>query len=310
MIITVTLNPALDKTLEVAAFKVGQHARATRTGLLPAGKGINVARGVQRLGVSCVATGLVGKNEMPLFAEQLSRDKVHANLCTVDGLTRTNTTILDPEEGTTTHLREQGFQVVPEDLQKLKTVLSEELNRPKGSVWISFCGSLPPGISLDEFVELIRICATDASVIVDTSGPALRASIDSGVVNTVKPNIAELGEYFELELQVEDAVEKCRELLSLVPTVLLTAGAEGAYLVREGETLGVSCNLPADDVKNTVGTGDAFLAGWFSALESGSEGRAALFRAVAAGAAAARSETTVGYHLADIEELLPECREL
>ena len=96
MIVTVTLNPAVDKALEVPGFAVGAHARALVKSLLPAGKGVNVARGVARLGGRAEATGFIGRNEERMFVESLAQEGVPAEFCAVSGLTRTNTTTPRP----------------------------------------------------------------------------------------------------------------------------------------------------------------------------------------------------------------------
>lgn len=306
-IITATLNPAVDKALVVPGFRVGQHARATVRAVLPAGKGINVARGLARLGAAAAACAFVGRDEDRLFTESLRAEGVETCFCTVAGRTRTNTTILDPQSRTTTHLRERGFQVSAEEAEALSAALTGWLGT-KEEPTVVFAGSLPGGVGPDDFAALIRACAqAGARVVVDTNGPALCATLESGAVDTLKPNLLELGECLGRPVGRNEALDAAGELLDRVRTVLLTLGAEGAFLVRRGTAVGRRCAVESSRVRNTVGCGDAFLAGWLYGEQVCADPADALRWAVAAGAASALSETTVGYTLADVRALLPRC---
>jgi len=182
MVITVTLNPALDRALEVKDFRVGDHARAVLRALVPAGKGINVARGVARLGGRATACALVGRGEMERFRAVLEADGASHILCAVRGVTRTNTTILDPAGGTTTHLREEGFTVRAAELERLRRRLVRAVAeaRAAGPVSVAFCGSLPRGLKTSDWLGLLAACRrAGASVLVDTSGEPLRAALQT-----------------------------------------------------------------------------------------------------------------------------------
>ncbi len=310
MIVTVTLNPAVDKALEVPGFKVGAHARAEVRSLLPAGKGNNVARGIARLGGEVIASGFVGRDEESLFAGSLAEDGVETRFCAVAGRTRTNATVLDPEARTTTHLREPGFRVTDEDRRGVEGLLTQLISG-RSAATVVFAGSLPPGFTPGHFTGLIGKCAeAGARVAVDAAGPALRSAVDSGAVETIKPNLRELGQLCETEVDREGAVAAARGVLGRVETVLLTMGEEGAFLLREGLTLGRRCALDDYEVGNTVGCGDAFLAGWLRGGQLSEAPAEALCRAAATGAASAASETTVGYEPGDVEELMRRCEPL
>ncbi len=310
MILTVTLNPAIDRALEVPGFRVGAHARASVLSLLPAGKGNNVARGVARLGGRAVASGFVGREEEALFARSLAEDGVAANFHAVEGLTRTNTTVLDPEARTTTHLREEGFEVSEQDRAGLTGALLDWIGQQPGAP-VVFAGSLPPGMAPEHFSAMLAACAeAGADLSVDTNGPALRAAFESGAVAALKPNLDELEELAGREVPRRQVVQVARELCDRVKTVLLTLGADGAWLLRQDAEFGFRCPLARDEVRNTVGCGDAFLAGWFRAGQRGVAPTERLRWAVATGAASAMSETTVGYTLDEVQRLLARCEEL
>lgn len=314
MVITVTLNPAVDRALEVTGFRVGQHAQARLVAVAPAGKGVNVARGLALLGSRAIVCGLVGRAEEQAYGESLGRDGVPCAMCPVDGITRTNTTILDPQSGTTTHLREQGFTVNSDDAGRLRASMAHTiagLRREHEHVRVVFAGSLPPGLGPADLVGLLSLCAQEgSSVVVDTSGEALVAAVESGYVDTIKPNLIELGQCLGEEVCAQTAPARAAELLGRVRTVLLTLGSDGAYSVRPNGTEGMACRMDPVLVRNTVGCGDAFLAGWLYGLESSGDASTALRWAVAAGAASAMSGTTVGYTRENVEGLLDHCAPL
>jgi fructose-1-phosphate kinase PfkB-like protein len=174
-----------------------------------------------------------------------------------------------------------------------------------------FCGSLPPGVSPDVFTDLLTHCREQgARVVCDTSGEALHAAIESGSVHTVKPNLSELSQCLGEEVGPETAPHDARALLGHVKVVLLTLGRRGAHVIEAGTELGMCCPLSAKEVNNTVGCGDAFLAGWLDALENGADLASALKQAVSAGAAAACGATAVDYTRCCVDARMDQCQEI
>jgi len=311
MIVTVMLNPTIDKTLECPGFRVGTHAKVRLRALVPAGKGMNVARGLAALGSEAVACTLVGKNEKKIYAERLQAEGIRGHFVLVDGLTRTNTTVLDPVNRTTTHLREEGFEVGREQLSQMRRLLRDVMARHASGgqgVRVAFCGSLPRGVEPSDFASIVvESHERGAQVIVDASGDALRKAVASGAVHTIKPNLLELAECLGERVEPDRAPDRASELLDRVDTVLLTLGADGAYVIREGQKYGQRCPISPQEVRNTVGAGDAFLAGWLRGCELSDDLAERLRWAVAAGAACVRSETSLGYSLGDVKGLLALC---
>jgi len=296
-IITVTLNPAVDKVLRVPGFHVGGHMQAEPVSRAAAGKGVNVARGLARLGVSVEVCAFMDVETERMFTESLAGEGVSVHYCTVPGRVRTNTTIFDPVARTTTHLREPGFTVSAADVDRMGALLVTRI-AAHGECVVVLSGSLPPGMDVDAFVALLRRCAeAGGQVVVDTSGPALRAAVDSGVVSAIKPNAEELP-------------EAARELIGRVDMVLLTLGAAGAWAVDAHGATGRCCALAESELGNTVGCGDAFLAGWLHGRACGESVASALEWGVAAGAAAAMSCETVGYAAVDVQRLRKRCKAL
>lgn len=283
-LITVGLNPAIDRIVEVPGFRVGGHRPMTPLRRHPAGKAINVARALAILGRSSMATGFVGRREMAEFQAFLDRvagPHIACRFLPVEGATRENLTILDPQQRIDTHLREPGFTVTAGDAARLSGVL-DELAEP-GAV-ICFSGSLPPGLSVDQFLAMLSRCIDrGAKVAVDTSGPALAAAVTLPLW-LVKPNREELA---SIAGDTDRPADAARELSRRITYVLTTMGADGAALVTGEQAWHAHLPLDAGQVVNTVGCGDCLLGGFLAALWDGAAGDEALKRGLATGAAKA-----------------------
>ena len=270
-VVTVTLNPAVDRVLEAPGFGIGKHVKARRIALYPAGKGINVSRVLATLGTRSVATGLVGRNELAMFEEHLERTgegRVVCQLLIVRARTRDNTTIVDPVEDTETHVRDEGFQVQPEDVARIGSKLAM-LARP--GVMMAFCGSLPPGLEPGDFAAIVRRCRDlGARVVVDTSREALEA-LRGERLWMAKLNAAELETLAQrptgtLEETIGAARALCTRTGGVVDHVVATRGADGAVLVGEGHAMRGWVSVHPGRIVSTVGCGDSLLAGMLSVL--------------------------------------------
>ncbi len=307
MICTVTLNTAMDRVLSAPGFSPGSHVKARLLSSLPAGKGVNVARGLARLGSGAVCCGFAGKDQLSFFQNSLARDGVECRLTPCDGQTRFNTTILDPVGKTSTHLREPGFNISRAELQELQNDLDAVMEGGRVKA-VAFCGSLPPGVEAADCLRLFDIAAGgDRELIADISGAEGTRLIKSGLVNTVKPNLEELQQFLDKDVSADDAPKAARELLDCVDTILLTLGAHGACLITADEMLKVSCPVDPALVINTVGCGDAFLAGWLACGQAGMPRKDRLAFAAACAAAAAQTETSACYSPGSVHRLLNIC---
>lgn len=288
VIVTVTLNTSLDRTLEVPGFAVGGHLRGRVVRVQPAGKGVNVSRCLARLGVPSVVSGLVGERELPLFEESLSGTAASAGLVPVADATRTNTTILDPELGTDTHIREAGFAVQPDELAALGETLA---GLASDEAVFAFCGSLPPGLSPARLSALFAVCAAGGGrLVADLNGGDLGIALHAGVL-AAKPNVEELGEVVGRDLATAsegELVDAARGLCGRAGTLLVTRGADGALAVRPDGAFAAAADIEAP--RNTVGCGDAFLAGYLAGLSRHEPLAECLRLAVACGAANALSD--------------------
>ncbi len=284
-IVTVTLNTSLDRTVEVPHFAVGGHLKGTLLGIQAAGKGVNVSRCLGRLGVPSVVTGLVGAREGEFFTESFADAPATVALLPVDAPTRVNTTILDPAQATETHVREAGFQVQVGDIQALRERLS---GLASSDTVVVFCGSLPSGLTGEDLGSLIAACKDGGARIgADLNGPQLAVAVAAKPL-LIKPNVAELGELLGRDLSdaSEDAlVEAARSTCDRVDTVLLTRGRDGALAVTAPRALAATADV--QEVRSTVGCGDAALAGFLAELWRERPLDACLASAVACGAASA-----------------------
>lgn len=293
MILTVTLNPSLDRTIEVASLEPGAVNRALRTRLDPGGKGVNVTRALLANGHDSRAVVPLGGPDGAQLLALLEAERVLVSSVPVAGHTRSNVTVAEPD-GSVTKLNEPGASLTPAELETL-TGLVLELSAPGD--WVVLCGSLPPGVDEGEYAAMTRLLrGSGRRVAVDTSGPALRHAVEARP-ELVKPNREELTEVVGRELScLADVLAAAHEIHERgVEHVLVSLGADGAALVGPGEGPDLVGTSFVADPRSTVGAGDAFLAGYLSALSTpadpspGADGRALTLRtALAWGAAAVR----------------------
>lgn len=280
MIVTLTANPSVDRTVEVARLHRGGVIRARSHRLDAGGKGVNVARALAGHGHKATAVVASGGHEGARL-ETLLKCTPGLDLLAVPiaGAVRANVTIVEAD-GTTTKLNEPGPPLSAAELAALADTLAGAADRAD---WVVLCGSLPPGAPLGWYAELVEALAGDARrVAVDTSGAALAAAVGAGP-DLVTPNREELAELAGHRLGSLDDVVRAAERLRRqgVAAVLASLGADGAVLVDD--TGAWHASAPRVVPRSTVGAGDAALAGF---LAAGARGSRALAEAVAWGSAA------------------------
>jgi 1-phosphofructokinase len=292
MIVTVTFNPSLDRSIEVGTLERGEVNRATSASLDPGGKGVNVSRALLANGVPSCAVVPCGGDEGGQLIRLLVAEGVDVQAVPITGPTRSNITITEPD-GTTTKINEPGPALSPVEFA---AVTDQVLAAAGPDGWVVACGSAPPGLPTSAFAEFChRVVGAGLHLVVDTSGPALRAAAVAGAA-LLKPNRAELAEAVGRPLaSLRDVVEAAHELRSWgARAVLASLGADGAVLVDEHG--GVAGDAPVARPRSSVGAGDALLAGFLAVTvasaavkqtESHTSGsRRALHEALAWGAAA------------------------
>ena len=300
MIYTVTLNPALDRTLHVESLAPGQSTRIRSEARFAGGKGIDVSRALREMGSDSVALGLVGGFDGKELEGRLLLSGVACRFTHIANETRTNIIIQDESNGTETALLARGPEVQPSELMDFLSVL-EKL--PDMSFLI-ISGSLPPGLTPEVYSRMISIGnQRGAKVVLDTAGDALRQSIRAHPA-VIKPNRFELAELAGKALpDIRAIAEYAAELHHMVETVLVSLGADGILMTTRGQV--VHARPPRVAVKSTVGAGDCAVAGFVHGLAIGESCIDALRRAVATGTAATLNPGTGLCRCADVDDILP-----
>ena len=280
MIVTLTPNPSVDRTIEVDALHRGAVLRATATRVDPGGKGVNVSRALAANDRETTAVLPAGGWEGDQLAALLAARQVPVVLVPVAGSVRANVSVVEPD-GTVTKLNEPGPRLSAEEVE---AVTAATVKAAADAEWLACTGSLPPGAPIDLYARVVeRLGSASVKVAVDTSGAPLMAALEAGP-DLIKPNREELAEATGRQLlTVGDVVEAAEELRSRgVGAVLASLGADGAVLVdATGATFG---SATVERPRSAVGAGDSMLAGF---LAGGGSGPAALAEALAWGAAAA-----------------------
>lgn len=289
MIVTVTLNPSLDRTVEVQRLQRGSVLRTSAPIFEPGGKGVNVTRALTKNGVESIAVLPVGGSEGAELSALLDLAGVAARYVPVAARTRSNLTIAEPS-GTVTKLNEPGSALSDRDFALLTEMLVSSISTGD---WVVISGSFPPDNSADQLSELM-LSATrrGAFVAIDTSGDALLASL-SAHPRLIKPNRIELAEAVGRDLDsIFDVVSAAEQLRGLgADLVLVSLGADGAVLVSDAGVLVGESTITRQ--RSTVGAGDSFLAGFLSRFSvDDSDLNAAMIEALAWGAAAAEMDGT------------------
>jgi 1-phosphofructokinase len=281
MIVTVTLNPSLDRTIEVAELTRGAMVRASATRLDPGGKGVNVSRALAAHAIATSAVVPLGGPEGAQLTSLLAQEGIDVCPVPVSSPTRSNVSLVEPD-GTVTKINEPGGTLTADDLDE---IVSAVLAAAGTADWVVACGSLPPGVPHTFYGRLGRLL-TDRGVrfAVDTSGPALTAALGSRPA-LVKPNRGELAESVGWRIDTLADVVRAAEAVRAAGAgaVLASLGGDGAVLIDgQGVRYGES---PVDRRRSAVGAGDAMLAGF---LAAGVTGRDTLVEALSWGAAAVR----------------------
>ena len=303
-ILTITLNPALDLTVEAPILTLGTVNRVRATQLEPAGKGINVARVLARLGHDITVSGLLGDLNPAPFERLFAEEKLTDRFVRVSGFNRINTKIAE-SEGRVTDLNGPGFAVPSDALHRLKVQLEGLLD---GQDAIVIAGSLPSGMPTASLTELIRYTgAAGKPVWLDTSGAAFNAGIEA-VPGGVKPNQDELGEWAGEPLHdLTSLGEAARHLQQGgINNVVVSMGAKGVLWLEPG--CGWLASSPEVDVVSTVCAGDTLLAGLLHGQLSGLSPQNTLRMATALAAESVRHIGVGDPDAADFDQLQQQTR--
>ena len=270
MIVTVTPNPVLDRTMTVPEIIFDEMTRATSVRVDWGGKGFNVSRVLLALGVESVAMGFVGGATGQRLASGLADLGIRTDFVTIAGETRTNVVITDAGARHYVKVNEAGPTVTSEEIARFMDKVRERAaggeERAAGDTWV-LSGSLPPGVPPDFYATLIGLLqARDVRVLLDASGDPLRLGCEAGPF-LVKPNAVEAEALTGVPITSrDDALRAARAILRLgAAQVALSLGADGLLLATQNEA--VLATPPTVTIENVTGAGDALLAGITYALE-------------------------------------------
>lgn len=258
MITTITLNPAIDKTIHLDTLHVGSLNRTPYAREDLGGKGINVARLLSGYGIPTNAMFLAGKENWEYFEMLCNKESFELIPFFVNGRTRTNIKIVEFMTKCTTDINESGFTV---DENAFSQLMEEAINLARISEYVVIDGSLPKGLPADTYRKMIQELKPITKVVLDADGEALLSGMQAGPY-LIKPNIHELEGCLHTTFQnSEEIAQAARNLIKLygISIIVVSLGEEGSMLVTDKDTY--RAGIVPVEVKSTVGAGDAMLAG-------------------------------------------------
>ena len=257
MIITVTLNPAIDKTVTIPNFNAGEVNRIETLRSDVGGKGINVSKCLKELGCESMAAAFWGGDAGRSGEAQLQQSGVESLSVFIEGTTRTNMKIIDPEQSKNTDINEPGPQIKPEELEQLMQKLDEKLTQ--GDILV-LAGSIPTGIGSNIYQELTtRYKEKGVKIFVDADGISFAKALEA-VPYLIKPNIDELSRFAgEKITDIRGILKTVKPLLqSGIQKIVVSMGGQGAVFIQKGRIFIASgIQVP---VLSTVGAGDSMVA--------------------------------------------------
>ncbi len=308
MIITVTMNPSIDLTVDVDGLKLDDAIHMVGIHRDPGGKGVNVSRVVNTLGGPTIAYGFIGGDEGGNFSLLLAKEGILNSFLAIEEETRINIIINDLKTKTQTRIHARGPQVILEDLYKLQQQLRRISNPSTTQQYLVLGGSLPQGLPVTAYRDIIEETKEiGMRTVLDSDGEYLKHGIKGGPF-MIKPNTYELERLTGRELMgkpITEFVDAGRWVIKKgVEMVAITRGPRDALLVTKETVL--KAKPPKVKVVSPVGAGDSFVGGFLLAMVRNYGLKEALRWGVAAGAAAAMSPSTQLVKRGDFETLLPQ----
>ena len=284
MIITVTLNAAIDKTLEVPSFTPGRRHRTVDQRTMAGGKGVNIARAIKQLGQPVIATGFAGGATGTRIVEALGDESILNDFVRIHDESRTNTVVLDPTTGSHTEVNERGPAITEQELELFREKL---LYLAQGASICVFAGSLPRRVAPEIYPDLIReVRRLGVTTMIDTDGEPLRVATRAEP-DVVSPNELEAEELVGYEFNdADDHAQAVTEMTRLGAREAIMTVPDGCYarLLEHGNPSVYRVRVQEQEARSVVGSGDAFLAGYVAARYAGQEPVDCLRFGVACGA--------------------------
>jgi 1-phosphofructokinase family hexose kinase len=306
VIITVTLNAAIDKTLEVPNFRLGRRHRSVEQRTMAGGKGVNVARAIKRLGQPVVATGFAGGASGTRIVEQLTDESILNDFVRIREESRTNTAVLDPTSGEQTEINEPGPEV---SAAEVGLFVDKLLYLAQGAQLVVFAGSLPRGVDVGLYADLVReLRRLGVTTVLDTDGEALRQAVRAEPA-VISPNVEEAEELVGHEFNDdEDRTVAIGEMVELGAREAIMTVPDGCFaqVEEDGGPKLYRVRIEPLEPRAAVGSGDAFLAGYVAARYTGSPPPECLRFGVACGAESTQHLGAGLLQPRDVERLVAE----
>jgi 1-phosphofructokinase/tagatose 6-phosphate kinase len=284
MIITVTLNAAIDKSLSVPNFRLGRRHRTVEQRTMAGGKGVNIARTLKTLGQPVIATGFAGGATGTHIVEQLTEESILNDFVRIREESRTNTSVLDPTTGEQTEINERGPAVSASEVELFRDKL---LYLARGAAIVVFAGSLPRGVEPDLYAGLIHdLARIDVTSVIDTDGEPLRQAVRADP-DVVSPNVLEAEELVGHEFSgEEERAQVVREIVAMGPREAIMTLPDGCFaqVLVDGQAHIKRARIEPREPIARRGSGDAFLAGYVAARYEGRAHDQCLRLGVACGA--------------------------
>jgi 1-phosphofructokinase/tagatose 6-phosphate kinase len=309
MILTVTLNAAIDRTLAVPNFHVGRRHRAVEQTAVAGGKGVNVARALKALGRPVLATGTAGGGTGGRIIELLDEEGITNDFVRIQEESRMSTAVIDPTDGVTTEINERGPALSNAERER---VVERILYLAQGAQIVVLCGSLPRGVPVELYGQLVEdLKRLNVTTVLDTEGEPLRVGTRSGP-DLVTPNLIEAEELVGHEFaDDEDRLNGVREIVALGARDAVITYEAGCVALLGGdsaERVAYRVSVEPREPLSPVGAGDAFLAGYVAGLYEGKGAEDCLRFATACGAESVRHVGAGVIDPREVERLLPEVR--
>jgi 1-phosphofructokinase/tagatose 6-phosphate kinase len=269
MIITVTLNAAIDKSLAVPNFRLGRRHRTVDQRTMAGGKGVNIARTLKALGQPVIATGFAGGPTGTHIVEQLTEESILNDFVRIREESRTNTSVLDPTTGEQTEINERGPAVSEQEVELFRDKL---IYLSRGAAIVVFAGSLPRGVDPELYASLVRdLERMELTTVIDTDGEPLRQAVRAEP-DVVSPNVLEAEELVGHEFaSEEDRSVAVREIAALGAKEAIMTLPDGCFaqVLVDGQIRLKRARIEPREPVAKRGSGDAFLAGYLAARYEG-----------------------------------------
>ncbi len=304
MILTVTLNAAVDRTVGVPNFRLGHRHRAVESRTVAGGKGVNVARALKLLGRPVIVTGLAGGSTGSRIIEQLTEASILNDFTRIQGESRTNLAMVDPTSGQQTEINERGPEVRPEEVERF---LEKLLYLAQGASLCVLAGSVPPGVDTAVYARLIgELQRMGVPTVLDTDGDPMRLGLRAEPA-VVAPNVDEAEEAVGHEFNdADDQVLGLAGLLEMgAREAVITREAGCVAIVEDGGRHRFEVEIESLEPVSSVGSGDCFLAGYVAARYEGGTPRDCLAYGVACGAESTQHFGAGNLNPHEVDRLLP-----